>query len=73
MQRFADRLSELRKARALTQKQVARETGIPLRTYVAYEQGERRARLTAAVELARFFEVSLDYLAGLTETQRGTE
>ena len=36
-------------------------------TYARYESGEREIPLHIAVNLAKFYKVSLDYLAGLEE------
>ena len=48
------------------QKQVAEGSGISLRTYQRYENGEREPSASTLVALADFFNVSTDYLLGRT-------
>lgn len=67
MEIFQMRLLKLRKENHLTQPQVAEGVGITLRTYQRYEAGEREPGLSTLVALAKFYQVSLDYLAGLEE------
>ena len=56
------RLNDLKTSKKLLQKQVAEGSGIPLRTYRRYENGEREPTVAALVALADFFNVSTDYL-----------
>lgn len=67
MEIFQAHLLELRKKNHLTQPQVAEGVGITTRTYQRYEAGEREPNLSTLVALAKFYNVSLDYLAGLEE------
>ena len=67
MEIFQIRLLNLRKEKHLTQPQVAEGVGITTRTYQRYEAGEREPNLSTLVALAKFYNVSLDYLAGLEE------
>ena len=53
---------ELRKGKGLTQKEMAQNLGIALRTYQLYEKGERQMPLQVAVDFAKFFNVSIDSL-----------
>ena len=64
---LAERLGILRKERKLTQRQVAEETRIPYESYTAYERGEQRAPFWRVATLAQFFDVSMSYLAGMTD------
>ncbi|WNF35204.1 helix-turn-helix transcriptional regulator [Bacillaceae bacterium IKA-2] len=61
-----ERLKELRKDNALTQAKVAIRLGIPRSTYCGYEKGMREAGYHTLVELANLFNVSVDYLLGIT-------
>ena len=61
------RLRQLRKARGLTQAAVAEALMCDQSLYSKYERGLRPLPLEAAVRLAAFYGVSLDYLAGLTD------
>lgn len=61
------RLAELRKAKNLSQKQLAAtlhlsETGIQ-----NYENGRRKPACDILIALADFFDVSIDYLVGRTD------
>lgn len=66
MYSLINRLDELKTSRKLMQKQVAEGSGIPLRTYQRYENGEREPSASTLVALADFFNVSTDYLLGRT-------
>ena len=67
MYSLIDRLDELKVSRNLLQKQVAEGAGIPLRTYQRYENGEREPSASTLVALSDFFNVSIDYLLGLSD------
>jgi transcriptional regulator with XRE-family HTH domain len=64
---FSSRLRDCRKIKGLTQKQIAAELGIAERTWQDYEGGKRTPTFNGFLELAQFFNVSLDYLAGLSD------
>lgn len=61
------RLRELRIASGLTQKQLADSLGINSVTYLHYEKEQREPPLALLADIAKFFEVSVDYLLGLTD------
>ena len=65
---FSDRLVLLRENRGLSQKDVAREFDVVVRAYQRYEYGEREPQLSTLIRIADFYGVSLDYLAGRTDT-----
>ncbi len=65
---FSDRLVLLRENRGLSQKDVAQEFDVVVRAYQRYEYGEREPQLSTLVRIADFYGVSLDYLAGRTDT-----
>lgn len=62
-----NRLKELREFHSLTQERAAKIGYIVTKTYVRYENGERVMPLDTAVFYAKFYNVSLDYLAGVTD------
>ena len=64
---FGKRLKQIREENNLTQKQVAEGSGIPLRTYQRYENGEREPSISTLIALADYFKVSTDYLLGRTD------
>ena len=64
---FTQRIRELRKQRNLTQRAVAEHLGITEQAYQVYEYEQKNPRLDRLIELADFFDVSLDYLVGRTD------
>lgn len=63
------RLRDLREDNDLTQNQLVEKLGVHKTTYTNYEQGKRDLPLSLAIKLAKFYNVSLDYLAGLTNEE----
>ena len=61
------RIRDLREDRDLSQKQVAEYLACDQSLYSKYEREERVFPLEYAVRLAEFYEVSVDYLLGLTD------
>ncbi len=64
---LGQRLKELREERGMTQKQLAQALGLNSVTYLHYEKSQREPPLSLLADMAAFFEVSVDYLLGLTE------
>ncbi len=62
------RIRDLREDADLTQKQVADLLQCDQSLYSKYERGLRPLPLEVAVRLAQFYQVSLDYLTGLSDT-----
>ena len=58
------RVRDLREDKDMTQKQIANLLNMQLTVYQRYERGERELPLWAAIKLADFYKVSLDYLVG---------
>lgn len=61
------RLRELRLEKGIRLKDVAEAMGVTLRTISNYEAGIREPSLDMLVKLCKFFEVSSDYLLGLSD------
>jgi len=59
----------LRKARKMTQRQMAEILGITERSYQRYE-AERNPNNETLIKLADFFDVSTDYLLGRSDNPR---
>ena len=59
-----NRLKKLRRAKKLTQKELAEETDIPYRTLQRWENGESQIKPEKAEKLANFFGVSIAHLLG---------
>ena len=63
------RIRDLREDRDLTQRQLAEILNMHKTTYARYETGEREIPLSVAILLAKYYKVSLDYIAGLTQNK----
>ena len=59
-----NRLEELRKKENLSMREVAKKLNMPYTTYVNYEKGTREPNSETLIMLAKFFDVSVDYLIG---------
>ena len=68
---YYKRLRDLREDHDLTQKDVAEKLYMHTTQYRRYESGERTIPLDTAIALCRLYNVSLDYLAGLTVFDAG--
>lgn len=63
------RIRDLREDADLKQRQIADYLICDQSLYSKYERGERDLPLEAAVKLAQFYQVSVDYLVGLTDVR----
>lgn len=64
---FGKRLASLRKQKGLTQYELADALGFSRGQIANYEQGSREPDFETLQKIARFFQVSTDYLLGLTD------
>ena len=58
------RVRDLREDFDKTQKQIAELLNMQLTVYQRYERGERELPLWAAIKLADYYNITLDYLVG---------
>lgn len=65
------RIRDLREDADWTQKQVADLLFLHLNQYRRYECGERDIPLGFAIKLAQLYNVSIDYIAGITNQKLG--
>ena len=65
MKIFADRIKELRIEKGLTQRTLAEQTGLSQSAIKHWENDDRVPNAEAVVILAKFFDVSADYLLGI--------
>lgn len=63
---LSTRLRELRQAKNLYQEQLARIIGVHKNTISAYENDIRQPSYDVLIRFAHYFNVSTDYLLGLT-------
>lgn len=65
-----NRLKELRQEKKLSQKEIALELQVPLRTYQRWENGESQIKPDKAQALADYFGVPVGYLLGYVEDRK---
>lgn len=65
-----DRLKDLREDKELLQKDIATILGISQRGYSHYENGDNKIPNEILKRLAIFYDVSTDYILGLTNDKR---
>lgn len=67
---FNERAKNLREDLDLTQEYIAKKLGISRATVNRYENDKYDLKLSYAIELAKIYNISLDYLTGLTDEKR---
>lgn len=63
--KFAERLKELRCEACIGQVELANKIGVSKGIISLWENGLREPSMSSLILLAKFFEVSIDYLVGL--------
>lgn len=63
------RLRDLREDNYITQSQIASVLNIKQNTYSQYENGKRQMPLELLWKLADYYNTSIDYLVGRTNTK----
>ena len=64
------RIRDLREDADLTQQDVAKELSISVQQYSLYERGNREIPFHHVITLAKFYNVSIDYIAGMTNNKK---
>ena len=64
------RLKEIRKAKGISQLKLALEMNTNQNTISRYETGEREPGIAELIQLADFFNVSVDYLLERTDNPK---
>ena len=62
--RYNERIREIREENFLTQQKIADLLNVGQRTYADYESGKTRIPVDSLLILAKFYNVSLDYITG---------
>ena len=70
---FFQRLEDLRIDANLTQSQVAQILNCQREVYRRYEKGILELPFSYAIILAKYYSVSLDYIAGLTNKKNSSD
>ena len=68
---YYQRIRDLREDADINQSKAAAALGITKQQYSLYERGDREIPFHHAITLAKFYNVSLDYIAGLTNNKKG--
>ena len=64
---YTKRLRDLREDKDLKQDDIARILKITRQQYQLYESGKRKLPIDLLTELCKFYDVSADYILGLSE------
>ena len=67
--KYYPRLRELRTAVGMNQIEMGEMLHMLQNQYSRYERGQRELPMHLFIELAKFYNVSLDYIVGLTDTK----
>ena len=66
----SERIRALREDRDLNQTQVAALLSVGQRTYSGYETGKIHISVENLLVLARFYDVNMDYICGVSDIRR---
>ena len=64
---FSERLKELRMEKGISMTELAKEIGVSAIAVSRWERGLQTPNIDYAVAIAKFFNVSADYLLGLVD------
>lgn len=64
------RLKDLREDEEIKQQEIANLLGTTQQTYSIWERGEREIPFHHVITLAKYYDVSIDYIAGLTNNKK---
>lgn len=67
--KYNERIREIREDHSLTQQQVANLLNVGQRTYSDYESGKTRIPIDNIMILARFYNLSMDYITGASNVK----
>lgn len=65
--KYNERIRDIREDHFLTQQKVADLLHVGQRTYADYESGKTRIPVDSLLILARFYNVSMDYITGASD------
>lgn len=70
MRKYKNRLRDLRQDKELTQAEIAEIFFLQTTQYRRYENGESDLPLEWAKKFAKYYNVSIDYIAGIIDTPK---
>ena len=65
--KYTERIRSLREDRDLSQTKVAELLNVGQKTYSDYELGKSRIPVDSLIKLAEFYNVSMDYICGVSD------
>ena len=67
--KYYERIREIREDHSLTQQQIADFLHVGQRTYSDYETGKTRIPVDSLLRLAKYYNLSVDYVSGASDTK----
>ena len=71
MKHYLEIIKDLREDNDKTQKEIAEYLGTTQQVYSRYEKGENEIPVRHIISLCKYYNVSADYLLGLSKKQKG--
>lgn len=68
--KYNERIRQIRENHSLTQQKVADLLSVGQRTYADYESGKTRIPVDNLLILARYYDVSMDYITGASNIKK---
>ena len=68
---YSERIRALREDHDKTQSEIAQLLKVGQRTYCDYELGKTRIPVDSLIVLAKFYNVSMDYICGVSDIRHG--
>ena len=68
--KYNERIREIREDKDLTQQNIADILHVGQRTYSDYESGKTRIPVDSLIILAKYYNVSMDYISGVSNIKR---
>ena len=68
LEHYFERIKVLRSERVITQKEIAGLLNMTVNAYQKYEYGEREPEMKVFIALADYFDVSIDYIVGRSDS-----
>ena len=72
LERISDRIVSLRQEMGIRQSELSRRLGMPQATLSGYENGHREVGAEWLPKIAELFDVSVDYLLGMTAARKSS-
>ena len=67
---YYQRLKDVREDNDKTQKEIAEYLKMDQSNYAKYENGKNMMGIDKYIKLAKYYNISIDYLAGIVDTPR---